>query len=275
MRFWQDNEKKFKQLINILRDPMTKDKKMEMHTHDFVEIEYVLFGSGIQIINGKEYNVSRGDLIFLKKGDCHTYKTESRLEILNIVFYYSVFDEMCNILHTYTPDISFPTITHISGTDMIYIEDLLLNAEKEFLNEKRGYYHILKSTLTTLLIYLWRITSEPQSKANYKLTIIMEYIDTNYSSINIHDVADHFGYSDDYFSSLFKKSFGVSFVEYVNKKRMNQAVELLVTTDMTVEAICETVGFKDKKHFYNIFKRYVGTTPAALRKKQGENFLTE
>ena len=67
MRFWRDDEKKFKQLINILRDPMTKEKKMEIHTHDFVEIEYVLFGSGVQIINNKEYKVYRGDLIFLKK----------------------------------------------------------------------------------------------------------------------------------------------------------------------------------------------------------------
>lgn len=268
MLYWKDDEKKFKQLINILRDPMTNSKKMEMHTHDFVEIEYVLFGSGTQIINDKEYKVNRGDLIFLKKGDCHTYYTESHLEILNIIFYYSVFDEMCNILHTYTPDIVFPTITHIFGKDMVYIENLLLNAEREFIDEKKGYYHILKSSLTTLLIYLWRITSEPQSRTNYKLTIIMEYIDNNYLNTNIHEVADYFGYSDDYFSSLFKKSFGVSFVEYINKKRINKAVELIVTTDMTVDSICELVGFKDKKHFYNIFKRYVGTTPASLRKNK-------
>ncbi len=266
MRFWRDDEKKFKQLINILRDPMTKEKKMEIHTHDFVEIEYVLFGAGVQIINNKEYKVCRGDLIFLKKGDCHTYYTENRIEIINVVFYYSVFEEMCNILHTYTPEINFPTITHFAGKDMICIEDLILNAEKEFLNEKRGYYHILKSTLTTLLIYLWRNTSEPQYKANYKLTLILEYIDNNYSSVNIHDVANHFGYSYDYFSSMFKKSFGITFVNYINKKRMNQAVELLITTDMTVDAICETVGFKDKKHFYNIFKRHIGSTPGELRK---------
>lgn len=267
MQFWVDNEKKFKQLINILRDPMTKDKKMEIHTHDFIEIEYVLFGSGVQIINNKEYNISRGDIIFLKKGDCHTYWTENHIEILNIIFYYSVFEEMCSILHTYTSDINFPTLMHIRGLDMLYIEDLLLKAEQEFLDERKGYYHILKSSLTTFLIYLWRIAAEPQVKSSYKLTRILEYIDNDYSNLNIHDVAQHFGYSDNYFSSLFKKSFGFSFVEYVNKKRINRAVELLITTDATVEAIYVSLGFKDKKNFYNIFKRYIGTTPSALRKE--------
>lgn len=57
MQFWVNNEKKFKQLINILRDPMDKNKKMEMHTHDFIEIEYVLSGAGTQIINGQQYKV--------------------------------------------------------------------------------------------------------------------------------------------------------------------------------------------------------------------------
>ena len=72
MRFWKDDEKKFKQLINILRDEMTWDKKMDVHTHDFIEIEYVLSGSGVQIINGVEYPVRRGDLIYLQKNDYHT-----------------------------------------------------------------------------------------------------------------------------------------------------------------------------------------------------------
>ena len=79
MRFWVDNEKKFKQLINILRDPMDKNKKMEMHTHDFIEIEYVLSGTGTQIINGQKYKVKRGDVIFLKKGDCLHIKQKTIL----------------------------------------------------------------------------------------------------------------------------------------------------------------------------------------------------
>ena len=270
MQFWVDNEKKFKQLINILRDPMDKNKKMEMHTHDFIEIEYVLSGTGTQIINGQKYKVKRGDVIFLKKGDCHTYHTENHIDILNIVFYYSVFNELNTILYTYTSEIDFPTITHIPSKSILRIEELLLNAEKEFLNEEKGYYQILKSSLTTFLIYLWRINSESQNNDNKNLTSVIEYIDDNYINLSIHDIAQYFNYTDNYFSTLFKKSFGISFTEYINKKRVNAAVELLITTNLSIENICHMVGLSDKKHFYDIFKKYIGSTPGELRRKSNK-----
>ena len=99
--------------------------------------------------------------------------------------------------------------------------------------------------------------------------MIVQYIDENYSNININGVSEHFGYSPNYFSKLFKKNMGITFVEYVNKKRLNKAVELLTTTDKTVDSICAEIGFSDKKHFYEIFKKYVGTTPGSIRQHKG------
>jgi len=270
MRVWKDEEKKFKQLINILRDPMTKDKKMETHMHDFVEIEYVLSGRGVQTINGKEYAVKRGDFIYLEKGDYHTYCTDSAMEVLNVVFYYSVFDEISDILQLYTVQdfASLPTIMHMNSTDMLYVEDLLLKAEKEFDDEKVGYYHILKSYLIILLIYLQRNVSEPQFVRNYKMPAILEYIDRDFVHINIADIAETFGYAKNYFTKLFKRETGLNFTEYVNKKRINKAIELLVTSDESVDVICNEIGFRDKKHFYELFRRYIGTTPSAIRKNK-------
>lgn len=268
MRVWKDEEKKFKQLINILRDPMTKDKKMETHMHDFVEIEYVLSGRGVQTINGRDYAVKRGDFIYLKKGDFHTYCTDSAMEVLNVVFYYSVFDEISDILQLYTVQdfASLPTIMHMNSTDMLYVEDLLLKAEKEFDEEKVGYYHILKSYLIILLIYLQRNVSDPHVGANYKMPAILEYIDRNFTHISVGDTAETFGYSTNYFTKLFKRETGTNFTEYVNKKRLNKAIELLVTSDESVDAICSDLGFKDKKHFYELFRRHTGSTPGAIRK---------
>lgn len=267
MRYWLDKEKKFKQLINVLRDPMTKDKNMEVHTHDFVEIEYILSGEGVQIINDKAYKVQRGDIIYLKKGDYHTYRTDDRMEVLNIVFYYSVFDEMRSMLRPYYSDenMHLKTIMHLHGADMLYVEELLLKAEKEFKEEQLGYYHVLKSYLSVLLIFLLRISSEDKSGKNFKLPAILEYIDRNYSDISVQKVADHFGYSANYFSKLFKNNMGISFVEYITNKRMNKAVELLVSTNLTIDAICSEIGLSDRKHFYELFHKYFGMTPAAFR----------
>lgn len=272
MKVWEDKEKKFKQLINITRDPRPKNKEnLEVHTHDFVEIEYVIQGSGVQEINGEVYDVKRGDLIYLKKGDFHTYYTDDRIEILNVDFYYSVFDEMCDMLSIYSEgkEIIFPTIIHIHGEDILYIEEILLKAEREFNEEKAGYYHVLKSYLATLLIYLWRIITDAQKGKNYKFPAIVEYIDQNFANIKIQEVAEKFEYSTNYFSKLFKKNMNMSFMEYINRKRVNKAVFLLTTTNRTIDDICLEIGLNDKKHFYEMFKKYLGTTPGNVRKHKG------
>lgn len=270
MRTWVDDSKRFKQLINILRHPTNKNNKMEVHTHDFVEFEYVLSGHGIQMINGTEYPVKRGDLICLQKGDYHTYYTDDKMDIINIIFYYQVFDELKTILCGYSyEDIKIPMISHFTGMDLLEIENLILNAETEFNQERVGYYHVLKSCLTILLIYLMRngLKKEKIRCNSQKILPVLEYIDQNFSDTNVTDVAKHFNYSPNYFSKFFKKNVGMSFVEYLNQKKLKQAVDLLLTTDYSVEEICEMIGFRDRKHFYTLFKQQFDTTPASFRRK--------
>lgn len=266
MDYWIDEERKIKSLINFLRDPMNKNKRLKTHMHNFIEIEYVLSGTGFQNINNVEYPAKRGDLFFINKGDSHSYRTDSEMEILNIVFYHSIFKELCSMLYIYDLDINFPTVTYFEGKDIFFIEQLLLNAEAEFLMEKEGYFHILKSSLSMLLIYIWRSAQKPTYLKNKKFIDILNYIEIAPFNLSIHDVASKFEYSDDYFSTLFKREIGITFTEYINKKRVNKSIELLTTTNMTIEAICLTIGLNEKKHFYNIFKKYTGKTPGEFRK---------
>lgn len=268
MYIWKDEEHKIKFLINILRHDVVKGEELKIHTHEFVEIEYIMGGSGIQLINGKEYKVSRGDLICFKKTDNHTYYTDDLMSVMNIVIFYSVYEEMAYMLKSYMPDneLDFPLITHLTGQDMIMLEDLILKAENEFLKEDKGVYLALKSYLSIFLVNLCRVTSKRNVITDNKLSLILEYIDKNFSNISITKVAKEFGYSANYFSKFFKNNFGISFVEYVNKKRLNYAIELLTAGELTVDDICFEVGFKDKKHFYDIFQKTFGTTPAKFRK---------
>ena len=268
MLSWKDEEHKIKFLINILRHDVVKGEELRIHTHDFVEMEYILGGSGIQLINGTEYPVSRGDLICFSKTDNHTYYTDDLMSVMNIIIYYSVYEEMSSLLKSYMPDneLTFPLITHLNGQDMLVLEDLILKAEEEFLKEEKGVYLALKSYLSIFLVNLCRIASNRKVVTDNKLSLILEYIDKNFSNISISRVAKHFGYSANYFSKFFKNNFGISFVEYVNKKRLNQAIELLTASELTVDDICFEVGFKDKKHFYDIFQKAFGTTPAKFRK---------
>lgn len=94
----------------------------------------------------------------------------------------------------------------------------------------------------------------------------IEYI-SNYfhEDLSIKKVANKVHLSHTYFSRLFKKELGVSFVEYVTNIRVKRAKWLLANTNDTIEAIAAQVGFNTPNYFSSIFKKHVGMSPSEYR----------
>lgn len=96
----------------------------------------------------------------------------------------------------------------------------------------------------------------------------LEYIASHYhEDLTIGKVADYVHLSHTYFSRLFKKEMGISFIEYVTKVRIDQAKWLLVSTEHTIEEIANQVGFKTPNYFSAIFKKMTKLTPREYRDK--------
>jgi two-component system response regulator YesN len=79
--------------------------------------------------------------------------------------------------------------------------------------------------------------------------------------ISLEEVADHLFLNSSYFSRLFKKETGETFIEYVTRMKMSRAKELLDQTSLSVGKICETLGYDNQSYFIKIFKSAVGVTP--------------
>lgn len=95
---------------------------------------------------------------------------------------------------------------------------------------------------------------------------VIDYVDANYmKELTLDKIGAAFDISPNYLSRKFKKKTGKNFVQYINDKRMERAVELLEGTDMTVVKISELVGFNDQQYFHKLFKRYYGVTPIEFR----------
>ena len=100
---------------------------------------------------------------------------------------------------------------------------------------------------------------------------LLTYIDNNIGEkLTLPSLAKKCFYNPSYFSRIFKEKFGVSPVEYINRKRVCRAEELLGKTDMTVDEISSTVGFSDRHAFYDAFKKYNGGVPSEYRRKTGK-----
>jgi len=79
-------------------------------------------------------------------------------------------------------------------------------------------------------------------------------------------VARLFHYNEKYLGRLFKKETGQTFKEYINKKRIQIAQNMLLNTNYTVTEIAVQTGYNNVTYFNRIFKKIKGVTPTAYRK---------
>jgi len=93
------------------------------------------------------------------------------------------------------------------------------------------------------------------------------YIEEHYveSSLSVEDLCNYLNVSATYFSLLFKKEVGMSFVSYLTKVRLEHAVELLNNTEDKSYMIAEKVGYTEANYFSYVFKKEYGVSPSKYR----------
>ena len=101
---------------------------------------------------------------------------------------------------------------------------------------------------------------------------LKEYVENNYIyDISMQEAAEEMGYSDAYFSKLFKQYFNQNFTAYLTEYRIKKAKELLSNTNHSIKDISRMVGYTDSNYFAKIFKRLVGEIPSKYRENLTEN----
>ncbi len=94
------------------------------------------------------------------------------------------------------------------------------------------------------------------------------------SNITLDDLCKHFSCSRFYISHRFKKFTGLSFREYLNNIRIEDAKSLLAYSNLSVSEISYSIGFNDSNYFSNVFKKQVGFSPIAYRRYLAQNNTT-
>ena len=98
--------------------------------------------------------------------------------------------------------------------------------------------------------------------------IIKDYIDRNYKKdISAKDVAGILGYSDVYFSKVFKQLFDDNFINYLTKIRIDRAKVLLKDISFNIKEVGKSVGYADSNYFTKVFKRSIGISPSEYRNR--------
>jgi two-component system response regulator YesN len=130
----------------------------------------------------------------------------------------------------------------------------------------------VEELLREYCLHIGKILSEHRDSFCKKQAIIAkDYIEEHYGNteLTLQTMCSDLAISMSYFSTIFKRYTGETFIEALTKKRMQISMELLANTTFKVYEIAEKVGFADPHYFAITFKKFTGMTPKEYAKKKG------
>ncbi len=252
------------------------------HTHDFIELVYVLHGRCMQTVDEVDYPMSRGDMLLINYNSTHSFVCESDLEYVNILIKPEMVcgslsgSENAFVLLELEDYEAFRSIVnrdncliHFEGNERKELEMLIHYLLEESNSGKAGADFALRSGFNLLLISVFRKMSlSIRSDLEGIDERLLEYIKTNCAqALSLENLAKRCGYNTCYFSRLFKRLVGVTFTEYLCSCRIDKACRLLRETDLTVERVIAECGFSNRTKFFSDFVKKIGMTPLNYRKK--------
>ncbi|MHA6529928.1 AraC family transcriptional regulator [Paenibacillus sp. BAC0078] len=280
---------------SIFLNLFSESSEPHLHVHDFIEISYVASGSGIHILGDNKYEVCKGDLFLINYQTPHEFRSIDSpgappLQVYNCVFKPDFIDVNLNDYKDFSDVIHYLSFRSIFSLEADSIDDLkILGGENlaieaiykkmlvEFTNQEDGYIEILRAYLMELLITIFRSLKKSYKTDNSRMShhakLIeksIQYLKANYTiSTKLNELASHSFLSPTYFCRLFKDHTGMTISEYVQKLRIEEACNLLTHTDNKIIVVAGQVGYKDIKHFNEVFKKLTGKTPSDYKKLHG------
>ncbi|MDF2671293.1 MAG: hypothetical protein K0R67_3599, partial [Paenibacillus sp.] len=110
------------------------------------------------------------------------------------------------------------------------------------------------------------VEERTHNKSGESVEKVKQYVEDNLGSdLSLQIAADSVNLHPRYLSQLFKDETGINFVDYVNKRRLETASQLIKSTDLNVEKIAYKVGFNTPAYFIKKFKEMYGVTPKTYK----------
>ena len=215
-------------------------------------IGYIRKGHAKFLYKGKIFYAYEGDLIYIAYGTKYQsiWFGSPDIEWYSINFHfksrYDFYEYQFQILKNYSPEL---------------FDKMYKTYESSYMLSVSYFYQLLDDIYKRL-----EPTVVPVSCTTIQPAV--EYIEKNYNqNFSIYTLAELCNCSESSFFKLFKKSTGVTPIAYKHNIMIQNALELLAHTTLSIEEISVQTGFASSNHFRTVFFKLTGKTPKELRKK--------
>ena len=240
------------------------------HAHDrHLELQYINEGSANIYINNKMHRVKKGDVVVYNAGTLHDESADNEQGMWFYNFGIKDFKTLDLPDNHLLPFDIVPVIHtgNMSDTVQIIFHEIYEQIAKEKLSASKICHYLLNALFVMLMEQMSHEKFKRIDGEEYSFQQSKNYIDQHFTeNINIETLSNISHMSISGFAHQFKKFLGMAPLQYIIRRRIGLAQNLLIYTDKSITDISMEIGYDNISHFNNQFKKFVGTSPQNYRK---------
>ena len=252
-------------LLNVTSSRYGGDWHSVPHTHNHTELFYIVGGKGQFFIEDQCFPVDVNSLVIINPNVIHT---EASLNAQPLEYIVLGIDGI-ELANSENSNGQFCMLDHFESVE---ISSCLRNILREMELKNTGYEDICQAYMEILIIRLMRSTSlavpaEPQTiSGNRQCAAVRRHIDVHFKEpLTLEQLAEEAHMNKFYLSHAFKREYGISPINYMITKRIEESKYLLAETDLSLSQVAQMLGFSSPSYFSQVFRRTQNLSPMEYR----------
>jgi len=260
--------------------PHTRFADFPEHTHDYVEVVYMVKGTTTHIINGTQIVLGEGELLFLGQSVRQAIKKAGKDDIaVNFIVLPEFFGSSLSVIGEQDCPLKRFIVDclcggkksegylHFKVSDVLPVQNLVENLIWTLITDTPNKRSTNRLTMELLFLQLLNHTEcISYAKGDDEITVkVLRHLEANYQSTTLNETAKLFHHDASFLSREIKRKTGKNYIELVQEKRLSQAAFYLKTTNMKIADISRSVGYENVSFFHRIFQKKFGLSPKKYR----------
>ena len=252
-------------LLNVASSRYGGDWHSVPHTHNHTELFFIVSGKGQFLIQDQVFPVDVNNLVIINPNVSHT---EDSLNAQPLEYIVLGIDGI-ELATSANSNGQFCVLDHFESVE---ISSCLRNILREMELKNTGYEDICQAYMEILIIRLMRNTAlavqeeNSGNSGNRQCAVVRRYIDMHFKEpLTLEQLSEEAHINKYYLSHAFKREYGVSPINYLISRRINESKYLLAETDLSMSQIAQLLGFSSLSYFSQAFRKTQGVSPMEFR----------